>query len=77
MVTYATISPKMVNPRDIAGNAEEDELSLQLVVWNHKDLLTYLLAELQQQTSLPLRLRQTAKICLVSPVFSVKIQTHK
>ena len=26
MVTYAKISPKMVNPRDIAGIAEEKEL---------------------------------------------------
>ena len=25
MVTYAKISPKMVNPRDIAGNVEEEE----------------------------------------------------
>ena len=25
MVTYAKISPKMVNPRDIAGNAKEEE----------------------------------------------------
>ena len=25
MVTYVKISPKMVNPRDIAGNAEEEE----------------------------------------------------
>ena len=25
-VTYAKISPKMANPRDIAGNAEEEEL---------------------------------------------------
>ena len=24
-VTYAKISPKLVNPRDIAGNAEEEE----------------------------------------------------
>ena len=27
MFTYAKISPKMVNPRDIAGNAEEEEVS--------------------------------------------------
>ena len=26
MVTYANISPKMVNPRDLAGNAEEEEV---------------------------------------------------
>ena len=25
MITYAKISPKMVNPRDVAGNAEEEE----------------------------------------------------
>ena len=25
MVTYAKISPRMVNPRDIAGNAKEEE----------------------------------------------------
>ena len=25
MVTYTKISPKMVNPRDIAGNAEQKE----------------------------------------------------
>ena len=25
MVTYAKISPKVVNPRDIAGNTEEEE----------------------------------------------------
>ena len=24
MITYSKISPKMVNPRDIAGNAEEE-----------------------------------------------------
>ena len=26
MVTYAKISPKLVNPRDIAGNAEEERI---------------------------------------------------
>ena len=25
MITYANISPEMVNPRDIAGNAEDEE----------------------------------------------------
>ena len=25
MVTYTQLSPKMVNPRDIAGNAEEED----------------------------------------------------
>ena len=30
MVTYAKISPKMVNPRDIGGNAEEEEDVLQV-----------------------------------------------
>ena len=25
MVTHAKISPKMVNPRDLAGNVEEEE----------------------------------------------------
>ena len=25
IVTYAKISPKMVNPRDLAGNTEEEE----------------------------------------------------
>ena len=25
MVTYSTVSPKMVNPRNIAGHAEEEE----------------------------------------------------
>ena len=28
-VTYAKISPKMMNPRDMAGNAEEEEEELQ------------------------------------------------
>ena len=32
MVTYAQISPNIVNHRDIAGNAEEEELFAQ-VVW--------------------------------------------
>ena len=35
MVKYAKILPKMVNPRDIAGNAKEEEIDtvILLVLW--------------------------------------------
>ena len=39
MITYTKISPKMVNPIEIAGNAEEEELNKDLQISNSLSLL--------------------------------------
>ena len=33
MVTYPKTSPKMVNPRDLAGNAEEEKEEKCFTLW--------------------------------------------
>ena len=66
MVTYGTIPPKMVNPGDIAGNAEEGEEALKKKKKNisfHTDIYEPISVN-------TVTIKDSAEFCILMPILT-------